>query len=130
MRCLTLLALCLPLLWRSSYAWAAAGYQELRQQYSQSQNAPARAGCWEELRSFTTPFGESIDYCRGRLRFSPGALDCYYFPERVCAAFLQAQQQWSTTRTPLPARVIECPETPKPPPCPRFRPGSGFGLSD
>ncbi len=60
------------------------------------------------------------DFCRGHLRFTPGALDCYQIADEVCGVYLPTSREWIETRRPLGPSVFPCPEGPAPPVCPRL----------
>lgn len=79
--------------------------------------------CWYEQRYFYPAFGNPVNYCRGHLRFEPGAADCYTFTDQVCWVFSPEVERWVETHVALPPQVITCPASPKPPQCPEFRTG-------
>ena len=79
---------------------------------------PIITGCWIEEHYFDSFTGGPVPYCRGHLKYTPGALDCYYATEQVCSVFWPAQNQWTQSRNLLPPTLIECPDAPKPPFCP------------
>ena len=74
------------------------------------------AWCWIEVRLFDSLRTGPIDYCRRRLRYRPGALECYRIVDRVCAS-PTASGQWVTGRTPITKEVLPCPRGPEPPVC-------------
>lgn len=78
--------------------------------------APPPAWCWVEVRLFESLRTGPVDYCRRRLRYRPGALECYRIVDNVCMA-PTAAGQWITGRSPLRREVIPCPRGPEPPMC-------------
>lgn len=78
--------------------------------------APAPAWCWIETRLFDSLRTGPIDFCRKRLRYRPGALECYRIVDHVCLTFTAAGQ-WFSARTPVTREVIVCPRGPEPPVC-------------
>ena len=77
--------------------------------------------CWEEAHPFATAFGDPIDYCRGHLRFTPGAADCFMVTDLVCIthSFDHKQRvQSQQTRQEYYSQPFVCPDGPKPPQCP------------
>ncbi len=77
--------------------------------------------CWLESRYFENLKAGVVDYCRGHLRYSPGAVDCYRFTDQVCSVLLPRTGEWSQRRFPGPSGIFPCPEGPEPPMCPRLR---------
>ena len=47
-------------------------------------------------------------------------LDCLRIFDQVCWVFLPPQQEWTQTRTVNLKSLIECPDGPEPPVCPRL----------
>ena len=86
-----------------------------------SRPAPqAKTSCITEPQQFETREGP-VAYCRGHLRYEPGALDCYTLAQQVCLVLEPFSQTWSEQREELRSEVFPCPEGPKPPVCPRLR---------
>ncbi len=81
--------------------------------------APPPAWCWVEVRLFESLRTGPIDYCRRRLRYRPGALECYRIIDNVCLA-PTAAGQWITGRSPIRREVLRCPAGPEPPVCRRL----------
>lgn len=79
----------------------------------------APSWCWTEIRLFDSLRTGPIDYCRKRLRYRPGALECYRIVDHVCAT-PSAAGQIVTGRTPLTREVLPCPRGPEPPVCRRL----------
>jgi hypothetical protein len=76
--------------------------------------------CWEDTRLFESLAAGPLDYCRGHLRYVPGALDCYRVIDRVCTVYLPATGEWTDTRY-LGAKIpFPCPAGPSPPVCRRL----------
>ena len=74
--------------------------------------------CWAEVKLFDTLRYGPVDFCRKRLAYRPGRLECAQVAENVCWVLLGAQ--WTLTRTPVQQYVIPCPDGPEPPVCPRL----------
>ena len=84
--------------------------------------APVVASCWVEGRPFSNLRHGNFTFCRGSLRYRPGALDCAQFVDQVCWVLLPGEAQWTQTRTNQLRTLIVCPPGPEPPVCPRFTP--------
>jgi hypothetical protein len=80
---------------------------------------PIVTSCWREVRPFSSFKTGEVEYCRGHLKYTPSALDCYSFEAEVCSVFLPATHEWTETRQALPPVVVECPDESPPPLCPR-----------
>jgi hypothetical protein len=76
------------------------------------------AYCWPEWKLFETLRYGPVDFCRRRLDYRPGRLECARVGENVCWVLIGAQ--WTLTRTPTTQVVIPCPDGPAPPVCPRL----------
>jgi hypothetical protein len=76
------------------------------------------AYCWPEVKLFDTLRWGPVDFCRKRLAYRPGRLECAQVSESVCWILLGTQ--WTLTRTFADEYVIACPEGPEPPVCPRL----------
>jgi hypothetical protein len=74
--------------------------------------------CWAEVKLFDTLRYGPVDFCRKRLTYRPGRLECAQVSESVCWVLLGTQ--WTLTRTPVSQYVIPCPDGPEPPVCPRL----------
>lgn len=74
--------------------------------------------CWSEVKLFDTLRYGPVDFCRKRLAYRPGRLECAQVGESVCWVLLGTQ--WTLTRTPINQYVFACPEGPAPPVCPRL----------
>lgn len=79
---------------------------------------PVVTDCWTEAQYFSSLRTGELDYCRGHMKYVPGALDCYAFETKVCEIFDPLTGQWQQVRQPVPPRVFECPDEAKPPMCP------------
>jgi hypothetical protein len=77
-------------------------------------------GCWEDVRLYSTLAAGNFDYCRGHLRYSPGALDCFQVVDRVCLVYLPGSVDWTELRNPTAHVAIPCPPGPEPPVCRRL----------
>ena len=77
---------------------------------------PPPAWCWIEVRLFETLRYGPLDVCRKRLRYRPGALECYRIIDRVCAT-VQGDGQIVNGRTPTTREVVPCPRGVEPPVC-------------
>lgn len=84
--------------------------------------APVLVSCWLEARLFESLRTGPVDFCRGHLRYRPGALDCARFVDQVCWVYLPAQAEYTLTRTPNLRAAVVCPPGPEPPVCPRLGP--------
>lgn len=76
--------------------------------------------CREKARLFQSLTSGTVDYCRGHLRYVPGALDCYQVIDRVCWVFLPATGEWTDTYSPRERLPFPCPAAPVPPVCRRL----------
>jgi hypothetical protein len=76
------------------------------------------AYCWPEVKLFDSLRHGPVAFCRRRLAYRPGRLECTQVDESVCWVLLGSQ--WTLTRTPVGERVFPCPEGPEPPVCPRL----------
>ena len=76
------------------------------------------AYCWPEVKLFDTLRYGPVDFCRKRMAYRPGRLECAQVGENVCWVLLGFQ--WTLTRTPTNEYVIPCPDGPEPPLCPRL----------
>lgn len=74
--------------------------------------------CWPEVKLFETLRYGPVDFCRKRLAYRPGRLECAQVAENVCWVLLGVQ--WTMTRTTAREYVIPCPDGPEPPVCPRM----------
>jgi hypothetical protein len=74
--------------------------------------------CWPEYKLFDSLRTGPVDFCRKRLAYHPGRLECAQVEENVCWILLGTQ--WTQTRMPVNERVLPCPEGPQPPVCPRM----------
>lgn len=74
--------------------------------------------CWPEVKLFDTLRYGPVDFCRKRLAYRPGRLECAQVTEQVCWVLLDGQ--WTRTRSPVVTHVIPCPDGPEPPVCPRL----------
>lgn len=80
---------------------------------------PTPSYCWIDVRLFDTLRHGPFDFCRRKLRYRPGALECYFVTDQVCAT-LQPNGQWFEARTPVNTQVFRCPPGPEPPVCRRL----------
>jgi hypothetical protein len=76
--------------------------------------------CEDDVRLFRSLASGTVDYCRGHLRYVPGALDCFRVVDRVCSVFLPATAEWTDTRLPRVRIPFACPDAPEPPVCRRL----------
>jgi hypothetical protein len=77
---------------------------------------PAPSYCWLDVRLFHTLRLGPVDFCRRKLRYRPGALECYQFTDQVCATYVPASG-WVTSRSAVNTQVFACPAGPEPPVC-------------
>ncbi len=89
-----------------------------RAQQAPTSQAPIVTNCWTETQYFSSFKTGDVDYCRGHMRYVPGAPDCYTFETQVCELFQPTTGEWTQSRQHLAPRVFECPDAPKPPKCP------------
>lgn len=73
--------------------------------------------CWEDVRLFYTLRHGYFPYCRDRMRYRPGRLECAQVTDRVCTIVDPVSLQLVEGRTTLRRRVIPCPDGPEPPLC-------------
>ena len=76
--------------------------------------------CRENVRLFDSLAAGTFDYCRGHLRYAPGALDCYRLIDRVCLVYLPASGEFTDTHSPQTRYPFPCPDGPAPPVCRRL----------
>jgi hypothetical protein len=81
---------------------------------------PVVTECWEDVRLFETLAAGTFDYCRGHLRYAPGALDCYRLIDRVCLVYLPLTGELTDARSPRTRYAFACPVGPAPPVCRRL----------
>jgi hypothetical protein len=77
---------------------------------------PPPSWCWLDVRLFTSLRLGPVDYCRRRLRYRPGRLECFRFLDQVCATWVPGAG-WVTARNVIDTQVLACPEGPEPPVC-------------
>src|SRR5262245_44403972 len=77
--------------------------------------------CWPETRLFDSLKNGTVNYCRGHLRYEPGALDCFFVADQVCWLLQPANGEWVQTRSLGSPIAFPCPDAPEPPVCPRMR---------
>jgi len=77
--------------------------------------------CWVEHRWFETLRSGPVDYCKRSLRYRPGKIDCVAFTDEICWAVNQVTGEWQQLRNAGRQTLIQCPEGPEPPTCPRLR---------
>ncbi|MCW5889113.1 MAG: hypothetical protein KIT14_01035 [bacterium] len=80
---------------------------------------PAPSWCWLSVRLFDTLRHGPFDYCRRKLRYTPGKLECYTFTDQVCSVLLPSGE-WTETRNVVQRQPIPCPRGPEPPVCRRL----------
>lgn len=80
---------------------------------------PAPSYCWIAARVFDTLRNGPFDYCRRKLRYRPGALECFTFTDQVCAVLLPSGE-WTETRNVITRQPFPCPRGPEPPVCRRL----------
>ena len=76
--------------------------------------------CWEDARLFDSFTSGTVDYCRARLRYVPGALECYRIVDRVCTVFLPLAGEWTEVRRAEERIAVRCPPGRQPPVCRRL----------
>ena len=76
--------------------------------------------CWDDVRLFTSLGGGNFDYCRSRLRYVPGRLECYRLVDRVCLVYLPGSADLTEARSTRVRVAIACPDGPEPPVCRRL----------
>jgi hypothetical protein len=82
--------------------------------------APFPADCRLDVRLFRSLRHGPVTYCRKRLAYAPGALECYQFTDRICSVFVPETGELVRTRLPVAPVVFPCPDAPAPPVCPRL----------
>lgn len=80
---------------------------------------PAPSWCWLSVRLFDTLRHGPFDFCRRKLRYTPGKLECYTFTDQVCAVLLPSGE-WTETRNVIQRQPFPCPRGPEPPVCRRL----------
>jgi len=81
---------------------------------------PFATQCWEDVRLFDSLSTGTVDYCRGHLRYVPGALDCWQFVDEVCLLVFPSTGELTDARTPRARIPIACPAGRPPPVCRRL----------
>ena len=76
--------------------------------------------CRENVRLFDSLAAGTFDYCRGHLRYVPGAVDCFRLIDRVCLVYLPASGEFTDTHYPQTRFPFPCPDGPPPPVCRRL----------
>jgi hypothetical protein len=75
--------------------------------------------CWIELRVYQTLRHGPVDYCRQKLKYTPGRLECFQITDQVCAVLL-ADGTWADSRSMVSRQAFPCPPRPEPPVCRRL----------
>ena len=75
--------------------------------------------CWPEVKFFDTLRYGPVPFCRRKLAYAPGRFECAQVSEQLCWVLL-SDGQWILTRSPIGTQVIQCPDGPEPPVCPRL----------
>lgn len=73
--------------------------------------------CYEDVRLFYTLRNGYFPYCRERMRYRPGRLECSQMTDRVCTIVDPTSLQLVEARTLAHRQVIPCPDGPEPPLC-------------
>ena len=73
--------------------------------------------CWQDVRLFHTLRYGYFPYCRERMRYRPGALECSQVTDRICTVIDPHTHQLVEARSPVHRSVIPCPDGPEPPLC-------------
>lgn len=77
-------------------------------------------GCYHDVRLFYTLRDGYFPYCRERMRYRPGRLECSQVTDRICTVVDPVTLQVVEARTPTRRVVIPCPDGPEPPLCRRL----------
>jgi hypothetical protein len=75
------------------------------------------SSCWQNIRLFYTLRDGYFPYCRERMRYRPGKLECSQVTDRVCTVVDPVSLQLIEARRPTLRQVIPCPYGPEPPLC-------------
>lgn len=86
--------------------------------------------CWFDTRLFESLRYGPVTYCRKRLAYTPGALECYQFTDQVCTVVLPSSATVTQTRQPVAPVLFPCPDGPEPPVCPRLGAGGRWNHLD
>ena len=73
--------------------------------------------CYQDVRLFYTLRDGYFPYCRERMRYSPGRLECSQVTDRICTVVDPVSFQLVEARTPTRRQMITCPDGPEPPLC-------------
>jgi hypothetical protein len=76
--------------------------------------------CWSDVRLFQTLRDGYFPYCREKLRYRPGALECFQLYDQVCTVWVPGSARPFETRSMLNKQIIPCPDGPQPPVCRRL----------
>jgi len=81
--------------------------------------APGYGGtsCYEDVRLFETLRDGYFPYCREKLRYRPGRLECARVVDRICTVVDPVSLQVVESRTLVHKQIVTCPEGPEPPSC-------------
>jgi hypothetical protein len=77
-------------------------------------------GCWTDVKLFNTLRDGNFPYCRQKMRYRPGALECVQVTEQVCEVVPAGATLPIQTTSPVNKQVIPCPDGPEPPVCRRL----------
>ncbi|HEV7731466.1 MAG TPA: hypothetical protein VGR62_04850 [Candidatus Binatia bacterium] len=75
--------------------------------------------CWLDVRMYQTLRQGPVDFCRQKLKYTPGKLECFQITDQVCAVLL-SDGTWTDTRAVVARQVFACPRGPEPPVCRRL----------
>jgi hypothetical protein len=75
--------------------------------------------CSTDVRVFETLRHGPFHYCRKKLKYTPGALECFQITDQVCISLLQ-NGLWGDARAGVLRQVFPCPRAPEPPVCRRL----------
>lgn len=73
--------------------------------------------CYQDVRLFYTLRDGYFPYCRERMRYRPGKLECSQVTDRICTIVDPVSLQLVESRTPTRRQMIPCPDGPEPPLC-------------
>jgi hypothetical protein len=90
-------------------------------------DSPIFYGCYEEAEIFHSLKYGDFDFCRGHLRYTPGAFDCLRIVASTCNVWWPERRHWEWRRglAGTSERIV-CPPGPPPPTCPPGFPPGGI----
>jgi hypothetical protein len=80
---------------------------------------PAAGYCWADVRVFESLRHGPFEYCRQKLKYTPGKPECFQITDQVCVSLLP-NGLWGDARANVVRQRFVCPRAPEPPVCRRL----------